>query len=243
MTYLTPVFPFLCAILLITAWRLAPSRPVKLLRGAVVTLLLWAWPPVAWLMSASLEHWYRPELYPAGDAQAIVVLAGGIHAPDPSEPEALPNIHTYLRCEHAIRLYRHWRQLPIVVSGGVDTDNIIYADVMNRLLVAEGIPADVVWRERTSRSTYENASNSAQLLRSRGISRIVLVTEGFHMLRAQEAFERQGLQVVPSPCAFRMYEFRWSPSQLLPDAMSIVSNDDALHEWIGLAWYRLSGKT
>jgi uncharacterized SAM-binding protein YcdF (DUF218 family) len=242
MTYLTPVFPLLCAICLVAAFRMKPSPQVKLLRVAVMLLFLWSWPPVAWLMSASLECWYRPVPYPAGEAQALVVLAGGIHAPDPAETEALPNNHTYLRCQHAVWLYQHWRRLPIVVSGGVATGNIVFADVMRRQLESEGIPEDMIGAERTSSSTYENAANTAQLLRGRGIRRVVLVTEGFHMLRAEKSFERQGLAVLPSPCAFRMYEFRWSWEQLLPDAMSIVSNDDALHEWVGLLWYRISGK-
>jgi len=242
MTYLTPVLPIVCVIFLIATFRLQRSRLALLLRATAVVLFLWSWPPVAWLLSASLEHSFRPALYPDGDADVIVVLSAGIQPLDPTEAHPLPDGHTYLRCQRAIWLYKNWRPLPIVVSGGPLGSGVIIADVMRSVLEAEGVPPGMIWTERTSTSTYENARNTAALLRLRGIRRVVLITEGYSMLRAMKALQHAGLLVVPSPCTFRMYESRSGWKQLLPDATSILSNEDALHEWVGLAWYRLSGK-
>lgn len=242
MTYISPVLPVVCVLLLIATFRLQRSRLALLLRAAAVVLFLWSWPPVAWLLSASLEHSFHPAHFPAGDADAIVTLAAGIHALDPTEAHPLPDSHTYLRCQRAIWLYKNWRPLPIVVSGGPAARGVILADVMRHVLEVEGIPAGMIWTERTSTSTYENARNTAALLRAHGIRRVALITEGYGMLRAMKSFQHEGLLVVPSPCAFRMYEIGFSWKHLLPDAASIISNEDALHEWVGLAWYRLSGK-
>lgn len=242
MTYITPVLPVVCVLLLIATFRLQRSRLALLLRAAAVVLFLWSWPPVAWLLSASLEHSFRPAHFPDGDADAIVVLSAGIHPLDPTEAHPLPDSHTYLRCQRAIWLYKNWRPLPIVVSGGPSSSGVIMADVMRSVLEAEGIPAGTIWTERTSTSTYENARNTAVLLRPHGIRRVVLITEAYSMLRAMKSFQHAGLLVVPSPCAFRMYETRFNWKQVLPDASAIISNEDALHEWVGLAWYWLSGK-
>ncbi len=242
MTYLTPVLPVVCVLLLIASFRLQRSRLALLLRATAVVLFLWSWPPVAWLLSASLEHSFRPALFPDGDADAIVALSAGIHAPDPTEAHPLPDSHTYLRCQRAIWLYKNWRPLPIVVSGGSSGSGVVMADVMRSVLEAEGVPPGMIWTERTSTSTYENARNTAALLRSHGIRRVLLITEGYSMPRAMKSFQHAGLLVVPAPCTFRMYETSFSWKQLLPDASAILSNEDALHEWVGLAWYRLSGK-
>lgn len=62
-----------------------------------------------------------------------------------------------------------------------------------------GVP--VRWREELSRDTADNARFSAVMLKAAGISRIVLVTQAFHMPRAVALFEAAGLQVVAAPPA------------------------------------------
>jgi len=171
----------------------------------------------------------------------MVVLAGGLYVHDASQPEDLPNSETYLRCSYASWLYQHWRALPIVASGG-PTEGVVHADVMARVLAEQGVPADRIWLERRSRSTYENALYSAALLRAKGIRRIALVTEAQHMLRAELCFRRQGLTVVPAPCSYRYLKFKASLPQFFPSAKAIGYNEDNAHEWAGLIWYKLTGR-
>ncbi len=123
------------------------------------------------------------------------------------------------------------------------TDSARAADVTRHLLVEQGVPSSMIWIEDRSLSTYQNALYSAQLLRARNIQRIVLVTEAYHMLRAQKAFRKQGLSVIPAPCAFRSADFdrRWT--ELIPSANAIHENEMTLHEWVGLLWYWISRKT
>jgi uncharacterized SAM-binding protein YcdF (DUF218 family) len=80
------------------------------------------------------------------------------------------------------------------------------------------------------------------MLRARGIGAITLVTETYHMPRAVRCFRRQGLSVTPSPCAYRTLGFQGLLEDFVPNARAIQHWEDALHEYIGLAWYRLSGK-
>ena len=161
--------------------------------------------------------------------------------PRPTLPDALPGPATYLRCRRAAWLFMNWNDLPILVCGGhlLEEGQPSAASLMRQLLLREGIPEDRIWVEERSRSTYENALYASAFLRSKGIRRIALVTEAYHMLRAERSFRKQGLEVVPAPVGFRgpVFDLR----SLLPSPVPIQRNAASLHEWLGLAWYRLRG--
>jgi uncharacterized SAM-binding protein YcdF (DUF218 family) len=243
MMHVQPVIPLVILVVtLALSRRLARYRRV-LTAIALLVLFLWSWPPFVILTSATLEHWYPASDVPTGDAEVIVVLGGGIEDPFPSQPQALAHESTYRRVVHAAWLHQHWKPLPVLASGGpMGKARIVLADVMRRLLVAHGVPDAMVWTERRSRSTAENARLSAELLRSKGISKIALVTEGCHMLRAEKCFRKQGLTVVPAPCFLRSAQPISTWKNLLPQADAILGNEASLHEWVGLAWYWLRGE-
>ena len=48
-----------------------------------------------------------------------------------------------------------------------------------------------------SRSTWDNARLTAALLRERGLSRVLLVTDPFHLYRARQHFWLQGVDAEP----------------------------------------------
>jgi uncharacterized SAM-binding protein YcdF (DUF218 family) len=200
---------------------------------ALIGLFLWSWPPSAALFARTLERAYSFGHYPAGEAEAIVVLSASVYRADASEPEMLPGYGTFLRCPYAAWLYRNWKPLPIVASGGMGRD-IVMADVMRQALESDGIPADMIWTEGASRSTYENALLTARLLRAKGIHRIVLVTEAYHMPRSVQCFRKQGLDVIAAGCAVRYLQFEGRWTQFFPSPQMIAYNEDSLHEWIAL---------
>ena len=70
------------------------------------------------------------------------------------------------------------------------------ADVMAMLLEEWGVPKERILREVESRNTFENATNSLELMRKRGIGRVLLVTDG-------NLFLEQVLRALPGIEAFR----------------------------------------
>jgi uncharacterized SAM-binding protein YcdF (DUF218 family) len=247
MTYVQPVLAVLLTVLVLASVVYRSSRHCKLVTCIALALLfLWAWPPFACLMAGSLEWWYPILPYPPGDgAEAIVVLSAGAYPRDSSQPEDLLNSDTETRVSYAAWLYHHWRQLPIVVSGGPTASpgpTIYLAEIMRRALEQRGVPHSMILVENRSRSTYENAVYSASLLRSKGIHKIVLVTEAHHMLRAEKCFRRQGLLVTPGACAYRYLIFHPHWTEFIPSAKAILLNEDGLHEWVGIVWYWISRK-
>ena len=207
-------------------------------------LFLWCWPPVAWLSVASLEKWYPAAERPPADAQAIVLLGASLYSSNRSQPRTEPAQATYLRATRAAWLFHHWKPLPIVVSGGLvgEPGDAPVADIMRRVLLAEGVPDSSIWVENRSANTYQNAVDTARILLPKGIRTVALVTEGYHMPRSVLCFRKQGFDVVAAGCAYRTLEPQSFKDMLQPKARAVHINDDCLHEWIGIVWYKLRGR-
>jgi uncharacterized SAM-binding protein YcdF (DUF218 family) len=229
-------------LVLLAAGFLARKRGAQKVAGrlfgaAAAFLLLWSWMPAAALGVRTLEHSYPLDHLPGREAQAIVVLASNFYAPNPPRPRSVPGWGTYLRCRHAAWLYREGWRMPVVASGGRQGDRVL-AEIMRDALVAEGVPREAIWLEGESDSTQENAAFTAKLLLPRGIRRIVLVTEAYHMRRAERDFRKEGFEVEPAPCSYRSAEFDGHWEQWIPNARAIAINENTLHEWLGLALAR-----
>jgi uncharacterized SAM-binding protein YcdF (DUF218 family) len=189
-----------------------------------------------------LEAPYPPRQLPSSDAEAIVVLSSNVYPGSPLVPIPKLGNDTFERTLYAAWLYKNWQALPILVSGGTNSSSTPpYALVMQDTLRLQGIPDSAIWSEKESHSTYQNALYSAQILKKKGIHRIVLVTEAYHMLRAERSFRKQGLEVVPAPCGYRTYDNTISAQEFLPNWEPIAWNEDCLHEFVGLLWYALHG--
>src|SRR5690606_38101425 len=127
-------------------------------------------------------------------ADAIVVLGAGREQNDPAWGEDQPGLLAIERVRYAARLAKA-SGLPLLTSGGLHfgeppSEAALMADTLIRDL---GVP--VRWREERSRTTWENARYSAEMLRAHGIRRVVLVTQAWHMPRARWSFEAVGFEV------------------------------------------------
>src|SRR5262249_47043388 len=132
-------------------------------------------------------------------------------------------------------------QLPVLVCGGTNSRlRTPVAAMMRLMMVAEGVPESQVWSEERSTSTYENALYGAEILRQKGISRIILVTEAYHMLPSERCFRKQGLEVIPAACNFAAVTME--PNGILPGGSGILENEQTLHELFGLSWYLVRGR-
>lgn len=174
----------------------------------------------------------------AQSPQAIVILSAGAYRWAPEYEGDTVDALTLERIRYGARLQRR-TGLPILVTGGRPHDFAqSIAESMQQALVEDfGVP--VRWVEGQARTTHENAERSAAVLRAEGIDTIYLVTHAVHMRRAQEAFERAGLTVVPAATVFSSSDTEVSLRELVPRTTTLVRSSYALHELIGRLWYRL----
>jgi uncharacterized SAM-binding protein YcdF (DUF218 family) len=97
--------------------------------------------------------------------------------------------------------------------------------------------------ERRARNTQENAEFSRALAAPKSGERWLLVTSAFHMPRSVGLFRKAGCAVEPYPVSWlvggRADLFKFSVLSL--EGLDRV--DVGVREWMGLAAYRISGKT
>jgi uncharacterized SAM-binding protein YcdF (DUF218 family) len=171
----------------------------------------------------SLAPWLATPLLVAEDLQPrpfIVVLCGGCRYSG-----ALSEV-TCARVEHGVRLFRQGLAPRIILSGGRWAPHRpACAPRMRAHAVALGLrPDDILVEDRSTR-TAENAREVARLLGEHGARAILLVTSPVHMRRAKLCFERQGIQVSCAPTPYR--------------ARGPLFAKEILHEYVGLAYYRM----
>lgn len=172
-------------------------------------------------------------------AQAIVVLGGGREAMAPEFGADTVSWATLVRLRYGAYLYRK-TGLPLLVTGGAwwpgqSPESALMAEALVRDFVV-----NVRWQESRSRTTWENAQFSAEILKAEGVQTVLLVTQAWHMPRSRLAFEAAGLKVIAAPTDFQT-ETREGPAfrawLVSPGAFAYCGA--VLHELVGTAYYQL----
>ena len=167
-----------------------------------------------------------------------MVLGAGSYR-DPPEYEGSDTVgrFTLERLRYAASLHRR-TGLPLLVTGGRTFPGTPAEAAAMALSLKDDFGIGVRFVEDRSRNTADNAANSAQMLKGAGITQIVLVTHAIHMTRAVGAFESQGLKVVAAPTAISG-SAPPGAAAWLPTGAAFARSAAAVHEYIGLIWYRL----
>jgi uncharacterized SAM-binding protein YcdF (DUF218 family) len=206
---------------------------------ALLSLYLFSITPVSRMLLAGVESYPAlPPVIAHGDEQAIVVPGAGRYAGAPEYGGDTASTMALERLRYAAYLHRQ-TGLPILVSGGTVFSGVKpEAELLNDAL-RDVFNLEASWLEDRGRNTWENARYSRAMLEPPGIERIILVTHAFHMPRAVYAFETAGFQVTPAPTAFSTRESAGSSwLDWIPSASALAGTHVALHEWLGLLYYR-----
>lgn len=215
-------------------------RPVlghRMVWLAFVGLFALATPAVSGSLLVALER-NLPTIPPAADPpMAIVVLGAEIARIAGEPPTARVGRMTLERLRTAAALQRK-TQLPILVSGGITQAGVSPVGMLMAESLREDFQVPVRWIEPHSRDTWENAEDSAAILRAQGIRSVYVVTHPWHMRRALMAFAHTGLAATAAPIPLdHAADPTWS--DFLPRVSNWENGFLAMHEWIGCAWYGL----
>lgn len=124
-----------------------------------------------------------------GRADAVVVLGCRVGR-DGAASSALRR-----RVDCGVGLFRDGAAPLLVLSGG-GAGPVPEAEIMRRAALASGVPDAALLIEARSRSTFENARETAMLLKSRGLRSVLLVSHRPHLPRAIAMFRLTGLEVM-----------------------------------------------
>ena len=216
------------ALLGLLGWRPLPDA---LLRALEVQ-----YPPPAWVKASTAPEWQH--------YTGIVVLGGAL---EPAWVRA-GNGQVALngaaeRMTVPVVLMRQHPQLHLLFTGGEGqwhTTGEPEAVQAREFFESMGVPAGRMRFETASRTTYENAVLSAALLGVDKTRPWLLVTSAWHMPRSLATFRAAGWNVTPYPVDYRTGTHTpWTEYSM---ARSLWHWQLALHEWVGLLAYRLTGR-
>ncbi len=228
------------AALFAQRWRLATS----LLLATIAVFLVTGWAAPAELVLRRLEDSEPRAAFEPGRYRGVVVLGGAIETDVRSigRRDVMLNAGAE-RVTSAVALARHDPALELVFtgfSGQLLSPGRSEADAARQFFEEQGLDASRLRFEGRSRNTWENALYTSELP---GIDRTqpwLLLTSAAHMPRSIAIFRKLGWNVAPYPVDYRSSDHvRWLTFHL---GESSELWEVALHEMIGIAVYRLTGR-
>ena len=179
-------------------WRglpVARGLPAELRRWALVaaiTLPLLLGVAVAGVAYAVYRQARQAELAPA---DAIVVMGAAQYNGRPS-----PVLRS--RLETALDAYERGLAPVVIVTGGNQAgDAFTEAGTGRDYLVDQGVPSEAILVDDRSTNSEQNLRNAAALARERGITSVLIVSDGFHLFRSKMIARDLGLDATGIPAA------------------------------------------
>ena len=211
--------------------------------AATVLLFVLGWKALPDRLIRVLEDKYEPPSTNVSRYAGMVVLGGVFKSPDGRRHD-LPELgRGGDRVVAPLPIVSRYPHMRIVFTGGDGSllnPGEAEAEVARVFFATMGVETNRVLFESRSRNTYENA------IFSRDVPGVdirlpwLLVTSASHMPRALATFQKAGWNVAPHPVDYySSHETRWLSYSLMQgfEAWAIV-----LHEYVGIAAYRLSGR-
>lgn len=238
------VLPLGVSLILLT-WGMVRRRRAATAAGLLI-LLISSNPLVGNFLIRWTEQWAERRVALAMPvAEAIVVLsAGRVTPPGPAKVTEWGDANRYFG---GLELFQAGRAPLLVFTGAWvswEPEAPLEGEVLAEFARASGVPAAQVGVTGKVGNTADEAREVARLLRARGLEqpRVILVTSAFHMPRARQLFERQGIVVDPFPVDFAVSQgTRRTVLDFLPSIDALDKTQTALRELYGRAYYGVLG--
>jgi vancomycin permeability regulator SanA len=146
-----------------------------------------------------------------GTADVALVLGSKV------ELDGTPSLRLRARLDRTLELYRAGYFPTVIASGGTGNEGFDEASVMRDYLVSHGIPKEHVIVDSGGTTTFMSARNTLGIARQQKFNSVFVVSQYFHLPRAQLALRRFGIATVYSAHArfFELRDIYSSPRELL----------------------------
>jgi uncharacterized SAM-binding protein YcdF (DUF218 family) len=162
----------------------------------------------------------RAQVDGARRVDAIIVLGSAVY------PGERPSPSLNARTQHAIALYRAGYASALIFCGGLGGNPPSEAEMMRRIAAKAGVPASALFLDDQSRSTEENLANAKAIMHARGWRSAIVVSDPFHIYRAEIIARDLGIEAYGSPA-------RNSPTFTRPQMRVWYTSREA----VALVWY------
>lgn len=210
------------------------AKALLLLSIGWITLLSYS--PFSSFLLLQLENSYTKIDQSHLSAHYIHVLGSGHTSNSTLTLESEIETPSLIRDIEGITLYKHNLGMKLIFSGYAGDDPVSNARKNAQLAITLGVnPSDIILLE-SPRDTYEEAICAKKIV---GNKKLILVTSASHMPRANALFNKLGLNTIPAPTDFLVKK----EETLLqfPSTEGLLRSERVIHEYLGLAWGRLSG--
>ena len=229
--------------LLLAFGRERLGRRLAIVGGA--GLLVFGLLPTSHVLLLPLEERFPAPVLP--DEVNGIVLLTGAERPSASAAHGEPQLNwAAVRYTTLLRLASRYPEVPIVVTGGPRLDPQSpgpgQTAVAEQILRGVGVAPARLRFEEASRDTCDNAANVHRQVRPEEGSRWIVVTSALHVPRAVACFRATGWEIIAQPADYHS-ALGERGIGLFQMADNLQLLDMALHEWIGLGYYRLLGRT
>lgn len=209
--------------------------------------------PVSDILTYSLEQYsYFPDnqIEQIDAIEAIVILSAGLNRGNNLHKEAGLSTESISRVFYGVKIYKRLGgAVPILFSGGVANPFFDIEDkgkIIKNYIKIFGVPGEDIIVETISRNTFESAAEVKKMLEKKFPDvtehKIILVTSAIHMPRSEAVFKKQGFRVFKFPAGYKTGPMNSNPLDFIPDAGNFEKSTDAVYEWLGLVYYKLSDK-
>ena len=195
---------------------------------------LFSFQPFANALLSPLENTYK-DLLVTPKVEYILVLGSEHRSDDDLSITSQVKGIAINRLVEGIRHYKNLENVKLIVSGYGGFDKNSHAFMQERLAISLGVnPSDII-RLDSPKDTKEEAVETKKILADKPF---ILVTSAFHMKRSALLFQKEGLNIIPSPTSHLAYEATSLSSYF--EAFNIRKCEMAIHEYLGLmySWLR-----
>lgn len=123
------------------------------------------------------------------------------------------------RVDYAIELYQTGQVGAVIFTGGFRDKDPAREQSESALArdyaVQRGVPSERIWIEQRSTTTLENLREAQAIVNAQGFAQVALVSDRWHLARAQAMAHDLGLSVVPAPTPYSVYRSSWPQAKFI----------------------------
>jgi len=177
---------------------------------------------LAYVTGSVVQTWLVGRGDDARAVDAIVVMGA-------AQYDGRPSRQLQSRLDHVVTLWEAgWAPLVVTTGGSRPGDRFTEAQVSATYLVGAGIPVDAIDQRPLGSTTRQSLVAVREVLRERGVNRVLIVTDPFHALRSRTIARELGLEAWTSS----------TPSSLVHGGQNVRYH---LREGVGVAIGRIIG--
>jgi len=129
----------------------------------------------------------------AHPADVILVLGA-------AEYRGKPSPVLKARLDHALTLYKKKLAPALITTGGAGGDPDYTEGAVGRsYLIEHDVPSEAIIVEPEGETTAHSIAAAGEIMQRMGLKSCILVSDGYHIFRAQKMLEFRGIKVYGSP--------------------------------------------